>query len=282
MKRRKFITLGGSAAIGTTDVPLAILPAMPRSQWQPDGVGSLGRIGALTPDFDPVPESEICAMAPHGVSIHASRVTWNGEHLSLRSARAFAEPPHIDNATQQLAALKPQAIIYAFTSFSYALGTDGDDLLRARLEKAGGSVPVVLTCPAAVEALWSFEVHRVALVHPPWFSEEVSTAGMNYFRKQGFEVVLGARMTPARSFMEVQPREVYEWVKTNVPRQAEAVFIGGNGLRATGAIQALEESLGRPVLTANQVALWKALRIVATTSKVVQYGRVFTNIGPTH
>jgi maleate isomerase len=32
------------------------------------------------------------------------------------------------------------------------------------------------------------------------------------------------------------------------------VFIGGNGFRAIGAIASLEEDLGCPVLSANQVA----------------------------
>ena len=44
-----------------------------------------------------------------------------------------------------------------------------------------------------------------------------------------------------------------------MPERAEAVFIGGNGLRAVGVIKALEEALNRPVLTANQVAFWQAL-----------------------
>jgi hypothetical protein len=44
-----------------------------------------------------------------------------------------------------------------------------------------------------------------------------------------------------------------------------------------GAIHALEENLRRPVLTANQVALWEALRVMGTTSKVIHYGSVFTN-----
>jgi maleate isomerase len=82
-------------------------------------------------------------------------------------------------------------------------------------------------------------------------------------------------MTPAREFTEVSAEEVYEWTRTNVPRQAEAVFIGGNGLRAVGAIHALEETLGRPVLTANQVLLWEALRGIGLSSKVKEYGRVF-------
>ncbi len=271
MKRRQFITLAGTAAIGTAALPSHSLPATQRSRWQPDGAGSLARIGVLTPDFDPVPESEMWAMAPQGVSIHASRVTWNGD------PRGFAEPPHVDSAAEQLAGLKPRAILYAFTSSSYALGVEADGPLRARLEKRGGGVPVVLTCQAATEALRFLGAHRVALIHPPWFSEEVNAKGMDYFRAQGFEVVLCVRITPARPFTEVPPADVYEWVRTNVPRQAEAVLIGGNGLRAIGAIQALEESLGRPVLTANQVAFWEALRITGITAKPIQYGRVFTS-----
>ena len=43
-------------------------------------------------------------------------------------------------------------------------------------------------------------------------------------------------------------------------RSCFAVLFSGNGFRAIGAIAALEEDLDRPVLTANQVAFWYALR----------------------
>jgi len=237
--------------------------------WQSDGAGSLARIGVLTPDFDPVPESEMWAMAPPGVSIHVSRVPWN------RDARSFAEPPHVDTAAELLAGLTPHVIVYAFTGSSYVLGAEADDSLRARLETRARGIPVVLTGPAASEALRILGVHRLALIHPPWFSEESNAKGKDYFRTRGMEVVSCARMTPVRPFTEVPPAEVYDWTKANVPRDAEAVFIGGNGLRAIGVIQALEEALGRPVLTANQVTFWQALRAVGMTSKVSQYGRIF-------
>ena len=60
-----------------------------------------------------------------------------------------------------------------------------------------------------------------------------------------------------------------------MPESAEAVFIGGNGFRAVGAIEALEEDLGRPVLTANQVILWHGLRLAGAKARVLGYGRVF-------
>ena len=55
-------------------------------------------------------------------------------------------------------------------------------------------------------------------------------------------------------------RENDEWVRKHVPAEADAVFCGGNGLQAIGVIRMLEEDLDRTVLTANQVALWQALR----------------------
>jgi maleate isomerase len=245
-------------------------------RWQSDGAGSLARIGVLTPDFDPVPESEMWAMAPPGVSVHASRVPWSSlRELGQRNARSFAEPPHVDSAAELLAGLPPHVIVYAFTSSSYVLGAEADDSLRARLEKRARGIPVVLTGTAAREALRVLGVRRLALIHPPWFSEEVNANGKDYFRSRGMEVVYCARMTPVRPFTEVPPAEVFDWIKGSVPQDAEAVFIGGNGLRAIGVVQALEETLGRPVLTANNVAFWQALRIVGTTSEVSQYGRIF-------
>ena len=271
MQRRQFIALAGIAAIESSGLASASNTA--KRRWQLDGVGSIGRVGVLTPDFDPVPESEMWAMAPQGVSIHTSRVAW----ARSDGPRAFTEPLRIDNAIEQLVELKPRAIVYAFTSSSYELGTEADSVLQTRLEKRAGGVSVILTCQAATEALRTLGANRIALIHPPWFREESNAKGREYFKGQGFEVVFSSRVAPERPFTEVPPAEVYEWVKTNVPRQAEAVFIGGNGLRAIGAIQSLEESIDRPVLTANQVVLWKALQVVSATAKLEL--RIRRNVG---
>jgi maleate isomerase len=274
MKRRHFMTLGAAAGIVSPFLRSSAPRSVQGSEWRPDGLSSVARIGVLTPDFDPVPESEMSVMAPQGVSIHAARV-----RRQQGAPGAFAEPPHVDDAVEQLVALTPKVILFAYTSSSYALGAASDDAVRARLEARSQKIPVLLTCPAATEALRVLGVRRVALIHPPWFAEEVSAQGLIYFRSQGFDVVMSASISPSRLFTEVARAEVHEWTR-NVPSRAEAIFVGGNGLRAVGTIHALEEGLGRPVLTANQVLLWQALRLVGAASKVTQYGRIFAESLP--
>src|SRR5262245_38232895 len=278
MDRRRFVGLTGLAAFGAQPICTVPVHAAHSSRWQPDGAGLLGRIGVLTPDFDPVPESEMSAMAPPGVSIHAARVHRNPN----TTPAAFAEPPYVDAAVEQLADLAPKVIVFAYTGSSYVIGADADDSTRTRLEALVRRTPVVMTCPAATSALRALGTKRVALFHPPWFKEEVNAKGREYFRAHGFEVVLCMRMTPTRSFtevplkeVEVPPEDVYEYVRANTPVEAQAVFIGGNGLRAVGAVRALETTLRKPVLTANQVSFWAALKVAKVRSHITDYGRIF-------
>ena len=270
MTRRSFLTA------------LSLASGSMFSGWRPDGLGYRARIGLLTPNDDAVPESEFWTMAPEGVSVHVARVL-------LVDTRTFADPPHPDDATALLAALPMQAIVLAFTTTSYVLGPDGEQALRARLEKRSNGIPVLTTGAAAIAAFRSLGVRRIALIHPPWFADGEQQLGIAYFRKQGFDVVYAKQMRlrglevakatdPLRKFTELYPAELYAFARTEVPATAEAVFFGGNGFRAIGMIAALEEELGRPVLTGNQVAFWHALGQAGVHAPVNGYGRVFKTL----
>jgi maleate isomerase len=238
-------------------------------EWQPDGRGVRARLGVLTPDFDPVPETEIAAIVPQGVSVHASRVFWN------RQARSFADPPHIDGAVERLAELAPQMILFGFSSSSYMMSRADEDALVARLAQRAPRSTVVLTTLAATGALRALKIRRVAIMHPPWFSSETNAAGEAYYRSHGFDVVACAPLTPSRTFTEVPPAEVFKRASAFVPPSAEAFLISGNGLRAVGIIARLEAWLNRPVLTANQVLAWGALSRLGLATEVTRYGRLF-------
>ena len=107
--------------------------------------------------------------------------------------------------------------------------------------------------------------------------------GEIYFRMKGFDVVQCTRLAPARPLeVEIAPAELFDFVASHTPRSAEAVFIGGNGMRAVGAINALETRLGIPVLSANQVLLFDALNALGKAHSVRQYGKIFEHGAPFH
>jgi maleate isomerase len=276
MNRRKFLSALGLGSGTLLSVPtIAKTAGSDRNAWQPDGAGTVARFGVLTPDFDPVPESEMWAMVPRGISIHAARVARNGP-----PGAGFVEPPYVDDAVDRLVELAPRAILLGYTSSSYALGADVDDRVHARLEQRAKGIPVIFTCSAATAALRDLNVRRISVVHPPWWSDKANDEGTVYWRAAGFDVLECTRIQPARSRTEVPAAEVFEFVSAHTPHAAEAVFIGGNGLRAVGAIRALEARLGRPVLTANHVAFWYTLRQAGVGAPVNGYGRVFRKLNP--
>jgi maleate isomerase len=174
-----------------------------------------------------------------------------------------------------LAAAPLHAIGFGFTSSSYVRGATDDDALRQRLEARTRGIPVAITSISAVLGLRALGTGRIALVDPPWFSPELTALGVDYFREQEFDVVHAEAAALPSDQRTVHPGQLFEWVRDHVPADAEAVYIGGNGLRAVGVIQALEEDLHIPVLTANQALLWHLLRLAGTRVPVVGYGRLF-------
>lgn len=251
--------------------------------WMPDGASTRTRIGVLTPHLDAVPESEFQTLAPDGVSIHAARVPLgmvgpDGEiipHVDANIAKAFAEPPAVDNAVSLLSAVSPGAIVFAFTSSSYILGPDEDVKLKKRLEQRTQNIPVIIQSDALVVALRTLHANRIALVHPPWFSNELDGLGVSYFENSGFEVLGHGQANLRDDYGDMKPEQIFDWVTAHTPEESDAVVIGGGGFRATGVIDELENNLNIPVLSANQASFWLALRTSGIEDKLNGYGRIF-------
>jgi maleate isomerase len=255
------------------------------TRWKRDGWEATVRIGVLVPHADIGPESELRAMAPSVMAIHGTRVPFGAmaaggvmdPTIPLAPVRAFAEPPHVDDAAELLAAAPLHAIVYGFTSSAYVIGVEGEAEMIARLERRTRGIPVVAACGASVEGLRVLSARRIALVDPPWFDNELNELGRGYYESAGFEVVYSAPCGLPSDQTKITPADLHTWVSEHVSiTNADAIVIGGNGFRAVGAIAALEEDLGRPVVTANQALLWAALRVVdVDPSSVTDYGRLF-------
>jgi maleate isomerase len=252
--------------------------------WQPDGWDARARLGVLTPHGDVGPESELQAMAPEGVRVHATRVPFGAmrhggamdQTIPLAPVREFVEPPDIDDAVSLLAAAPLGAIGIGFTSSAYVIGAEGEQKVVERLMERSAGIPVVATCTSAVEGLRKLNAGRLALFDPPWFDAELNRLGAEYFSSQEITVVLHKSCALPSDQRSINPPELHAWIMRHTPDDADAVFIGGNGFRSVGIISALEQDLHRPVLTANSSLLWGLLHAARTAARPEGYGVLFT------
>ena len=69
--------------------------------------------------------------------------------------------------------------------------------------------------------------------------------------------------------------EVLDFVASNDNADAQAVLVPDTALHTVAWLTDLEERLGKPVLTANQVSVWEGLRLVGETAPRAGLGALF-------
>ncbi len=232
-------------------------------------------VGILTPHAAAGADDELCVMAGE-VRPRVRRISLlpdGSAPTSPEDLRAHADPSLVDAAAAGLDPRSLQAIAYASTSTAYVIGHRLERELVDRLGERW-ELPVCSTPASAVDAMRLLGAERLALVHPPWFGEELNSRGAAYFREQGFSVACADRADVTDDPALVEGAEVVEWVVEHVPGDVDAVFLGGNGFRAARAIDPLEQHLDRPVLESNQVLLWSVNVSLGTPVVVRGFGRL--------
>jgi len=251
------------------------------------GCGRTIRIGVLTPHAAIGPEEEFPAMAPGRLVTRVARVSSDAlavgdtgnQPTTPPALRALTALPDLRDAARMLATSSSDVVGYASTTTAYAIGFDAETAMVSRLS-ALFAVPVAATCASAVLALRVLDVERVALIGAPWFDAELNELGAAYFSSQGFDVTSSASAGLSRDPRRIEPAAVCAWTSRHLGDEAEGIFIGGNGFRAAGAIEPLEASIGRPVLTSNQVLLWNLLAHAGASFEINGYGQLFAEKRP--
>ena len=241
--------------------------------------GDALRVGVLTPHGAAGADVEFQEMVGGHVTCSVSRisVTHRTEGAepptSPDGLRAHADPVLVESAAAELVPQTLDAIAYASTSTAYVIGPTAERELIGRLRQRWG-IPVCSTPASVVDGLRHLGAERLAVVHPPWFGEDRHALGVSYFRDQGFAVTRAGIAEVADDPELVEPDEIVDWVTSHLSGDVDAVFLGGNGFRAAGAVAELEDRLGCPVLESNQVLLWSILLATGESLQVRGYGRL--------
>ncbi|MBU6534544.1 decarboxylase [Streptomyces sp. NPDC057245] len=219
-------------------------------------------VGVVAP-FDFALDRELWRWVPDEVSLHMTRTPFVPVEVSLDLARMVSEHETLGEAVRTLNAITPEVVAYACTSGSFVGGVAGERAMTEAMTWAG-AVPSVTTSGALLDALAELGVRRIALVTP--YTVSVTRALEAYVAEAGVTVTGCAFMGLTRHIWKVPYRDVADMARQAVPvaGAADALFISCTNLPTYDVIPQLEAELRIPVISANQVTMWAALRRLGT------------------
>lgn len=238
-----------------------------------DGDGWRARIGIVVPSVNTVMEPWATRVVPDGVSIHFSRMYIP----PAITAQSLIEMDRTEGkaAIRQLSSVFPSAIAYGCTASSIVQGLNYDAHLRSEMQEAHG-IPATTAAHAILTAIMAVGAKRISIVSP--YTREVDEAEHRYFTSAGLDVVGGACLGIADGFRlaEPSPAALYRLGCEGCDSTADALVISCLNTRSHTVIEALEQSLGKPVITSTQATLWHALRLAGVKDTVAGLGRLLT------
>ena len=233
-------------------------PLEPRSSMN---ARTRARIGALVPISNTNLESDMILLRPKNVSLHFARV--GGYDLDAipdsEQMRKFGATP-LESTIDDLAAARPDVILYGCTSATLAHGPAFDTRLAEAISKRSGA-PAVTAAGAIVEALRHLKVRRVAFSTP--YVQTLGQEAASFLEACGFTTVSsvhGGEGLDSYQQGALTPEEIFDMTCRADSDMAEALVIPGTDVRGVEVIDSLEHRLGKPVVTSNQAMMFCAVK----------------------
>jgi maleate cis-trans isomerase len=182
------------------------------------------------------------------------------------------------DGASELAAAQPDAVMWACTSGSFVFGPAGARIQASGVAAALG-VPASSTSLAFVDALKALGVRRVAVAAS--YPEDVARHFVRFLTAGGAEVVsMGSHgIITAAEVGTLETAQVIAMVQAADHPDADAVLVPDTAMHTLAIIDELEAAIGKPVLTANQVTVWKGLQLLGPVPSLQGLGTLFAAPG---
>lgn len=202
--------------------------------------------------------------------------TWEGPTAhDVAALRELGAREQLLPAAQEARKHDPGAVVWACTSGSFVYGVDGV-VEQARWVEEGAGVPGSSTSLSFVEALRHLGATRVSVAAT--YPADVTAHLTALLEANGVAVLAqtSGDVPSGEDAGRLGPDEVTELVLGGGhPDDADVVLVPDTALHTAALLTALEEQLGRPVLTANQVSAWHGLRLAGWRGTATGLGRLF-------
>lgn len=275
---------------------LTLPPSVPNS---PSPRPLAAPIGAVVP-YDMALDRELRAFSQdhHGfeqLDLLFTRTQFEPLAVTVEQAREISKPDLIAESVRSVSAPGPEGYIYACTSGSFIRGLDGERRLAEHMRRAGAeassaadyavqaAVPdeayhqaaaarldhpahdeaaqhpsAATTSGALLDAVHALDVSRVAAATP--YDDAIGALFSRFFAEAGVEVVQAANLGLSGRIWTTHWETIYSLIRQADHPDAEAVLVSCTNLPTYQILDQLEQDLGKPVISANQVTIWSTLR----------------------
>ncbi len=231
----------------------------------PDRFGPRGVIALFIPLQNANMQPEYEAMRPDGVSNQIYRFSLARHDRALDAA--------ID-AVEGALGCWPDLIAMGNTVEMRDITPDQFADYRAKLQDKIGEVPLVTATDATVTALKAVGAKRIAAISP--MSEALSQGAADYYEALGFEVPYHTGLGIGRSedIIKIGHAEARQAFLALEHDDVDTFLHIGGALGIAHSIEALEQELGRPVVSVNVATYWFSLRTLGITDPLTGFGQL--------
>ncbi|EID55343.1 maleate cis-trans isomerase family protein [Saccharomonospora xinjiangensis] len=221
-----------------------------------DGPLAQRGIGVIAP-FDLALERELWRWVPMEVSLHLARTPYEPVPVSMEMAHLVSNSAHLAAATRDVLHVEPEVVAYLCTSGSFVNGVGAEQSLRKVICDAGAP-EAVTTSGALAEVLRQLDLRRISVLTP--YDADLTARLHDFLGELDVDTVSSDHLGLGGGIWKVSYRTIAERILAADHSEAEAIFISCTNLPTYDVIDPLEEALGKPVLTANQLTMWACLR----------------------
>jgi maleate isomerase len=184
-------------------------------------------------------------------------------------------PHRLAEGARLLAPHDLDAIVWACTSGSFVYGPEGAREQAAGLSRAAGGIPASSTSFAFVAAAKALGVAKVAVAAS--YPHDVSALFVDFLDAAGITVdgMSSHGVATAAEVATMTPEAVSDMAAAYDRPGADALLIPDTAMRTLALVNTLEDRLGKPVLTANQVTIWYGLRLAGASVASSDLGALF-------
>ena len=236
------------------------------------------RFGVLVPFTNSNLEPDMALLRPDGVSMHFARMGgYDADEIPDEAQMQGLGAADLEEPLALLSGVKPDVILYGCTSATLTHGPEFDRALTAKLNRQwrtngdrSGSL---------VQALQAIGAKTIGFASP--YVPNINDMAIDFLARSGIKTI-------ARSEVQetldndgqggLTPDRVYELGCGAEHKNADAIVLSCTDMRSVEVIDALEERLGKPVVTSNQAMLFTCLQKLQMTDVIDGYGSLLRRV----